>query len=714
MKTVLPTRQAMAPKLALPPLLVALWQCCCLRSAHAVTRIGTDLRFLGKQLEAEASRSRSQGRSNRQAQGVGLELKADAAAAALYQVDSSAYTMFHSPADGMTMSMDPASNMLKLHMGEDPSAGMAWGSLKDNLDKTGWIELFIETEASTRVANEIKMYAAGFIEGVMSGPRMSQFYSNFYTIAERVEGAAETLDNVKALFKDEMEYVQKQTHFHGQPNAGVPPADPYWRQGRAVMHQLYGIRDGYNAAAKLAGQEAITIMDVWMINSHAQLPELMEAYKPDAISSRQKFRAHTHGHSPPPLNPTPVAEQGIHTDITRPENSYPEDDSAPATAPMESLGFLQLGQSSAGAAGNQSVNASAVDDAWVKRIAKHGRCSALVRLTAESADLLVGHSTWSDYSKMTRMFKYYNFGLPGAETAASVVSMSSYPGCVSSTDNYYLLNSGLVVMDTSIEVLDNSVYDRVDDKVPSFMHTMMVNRLAKTGSHWASLYSSRTRQTNSAHWLIVDYNLFVPGERVSGNTLWAVEQVPGLTHKADVSELLNLQGYWAGYNRPYFPDERVLTGHKQAEATYGSLFSYDNNPRAGIFKKFGPNVQNLVGMRTLMNRNKYPNEGTLPSRPEHAVSSRMDLDPLGGALPNGGIDAKVTSRCLFRLLQCQAISGPTHDDQPVFSWGDSSPGGAQLWPGWPHMGLPDNWDFSWVQMSPTAALPSLHDLPTCS
>lgn len=352
-----------------------------------------------------------------------------------------------------------------------------------------------------------------------------------------------------------------------------------------------------------------------------------------------------------------------------------------------------------------------VDKDWERRISKHGHCTGFVRVGPEQNDLLVGHTTWSDYSTMTRMFKYYHFSLPGSEATANVIGFSSYPGCISSTDDWYQMDNGLVVMDTSLEVIDGAVYDRVDDKVPPFMHVMAVNRMAATGSHWASLMQERSQNSNSAQWLVVDYNLFVPGQRVPGNTLWAVEQVPGLTHKADVSEVLNLNGYWASYNRPYFPDVRALSGHKEAEREYGPLYSYANNPRASIFKKIGPNVADLFSMRSAMNRNTFPKEGTTPSSPSHAISARYDLDPDGGAFPNGGIDAKVTNRCLFRMLQCQAVSGPTHDTQPVFRW--TADNGLDIFPGWPHIGMPDIFNFDWVQMSPSGPLPALADTGTC-
>jgi len=115
-----------------------------------------------------------------------------------------------------------------------------------------------------------------------------------------------------------------------------------------------------------------------------------------------------------------------------------------------------------------------------------------------------------------------------------------------------------------------------------------------------------------------------------------------------------------------------------------------------------------MDMRGVMNRNKWPNEGVLPSEPGHAVSARMDL--AFSKIPNGGIDAKVVNRCLLRTMQAQAISGPTHASQPIFKWMDS---GAEMMAGWPHMGMPDEYNFDWVQMTPTAELKHLVDIDEC-
>merc|ERR1712232_497953 len=81
------------------------------------------------------------------------------------------------------------------------------------------------------------------------------------------------------------------------------------------------------------------------------------------------------------------------------------------------------------------INATELDDKhWERRLAESGHCSALIRVIKDNQDLYMGHTTWDDYSKMTRIFKYYNFPFDGAATMAEKIAFSSYPGTISSTD----------------------------------------------------------------------------------------------------------------------------------------------------------------------------------------------------------------------------------------------------------------------------------------
>merc|ERR1719265_1450556 len=88
--------------------------------------------------------------------------------------------------------------------------------------------------------------------------------------------------------------------------------------------------------------------------------------------------------------------------------------------------------------------------------------------------------------------------------------------------------------------------------------------------------------------------------------------------------------------------------------------------------------------------------------PRFAISARDDLKDSGhtdsNGSPDGGVDAKVTSSCLFRKLTAQAISSPSHTQLPAFRWTRTD--GSDVWPGYPHEGLPNVADFDWVQVQP--------------
>jgi hypothetical protein len=68
---------------------------------------------------------------------------------------------------------------------------------------------------------------------------------------------------------------------------------------------------------------------------------------------------------------------------------------------------------------------------------------------------------------MLRIIKRYNFAyrLTAAKDSrfvpAESISMSSYPGMLFSMDDYYLMSSGLAVMETTIENYNNDLWKNV-------------------------------------------------------------------------------------------------------------------------------------------------------------------------------------------------------------------------------------------------------------
>lgn len=61
------------------------------------------------------------------------------------------------------------------------------------------------------------------------------------------------------------------------------------------------------------------------------------------------------------------------------------------------------------------------DELFLRKLMK-SHCSAFVKLVLENKkikDLLIGHSTWDDYSEMLRVYKHYDLGLLGTRKEES-------------------------------------------------------------------------------------------------------------------------------------------------------------------------------------------------------------------------------------------------------------------------------------------------------
>ncbi len=197
----------------------------------------------------------------------------------------------------------------------------------------------------------------------------------------------------------------------------------------------------------------------------------------------------------------------------------------------------------------------------------------------------------------------------------------------------------------------------------------------------------------------------LPYQPIAPNTLWVVEAIPGRVEARDESETLQKDGFWGSANRPAFIETRHDSGYDSAEKSHGNLYSSTQNPRMLILAAEKP--ETLGGMRDLMTRNTWTRASSVS--PGHAVAARFDLFALDRT-PAGAIDAKVVDRCLVKTLGVQAVSSPSHSSLPPFEWQID---GKDLFPGFPHTGLPNKWNFGWVQMSMQGISPALQDATFC-
>lgn len=115
---------------------------------------------------------------------------------------------------------------------------------------------------------------------------------------------------------------------------------------------------------------------------------------------------------------------------------------------------------------------------------------------------------------MLRIYKHYDFELLGPGNVIlgpHVLNFPSYPGVISSTDDYYIINQKMVVMETTLEILNEDVYDQVlpaDEYIPDFFRLLIANRLATGAKNWVHWLGFINSGTYNSQWMIVDLEKF--------------------------------------------------------------------------------------------------------------------------------------------------------------------------------------------------------------
>lgn len=279
------------------------------------------------------------------------------------------------------------------------------------------------------------------------------------------------------------------------------------------------------------------------------------------------------------------------------------------------------------------------------------------------------------------------------------MSFSSYPGYLPSGDDWYVTNNNMVIMETTNDVMNMSLYQYVTlDTVMYWIRVIVATRMSSTGADWVKYFAMYNSGTYNNQWMIVDYKLFTPGESLVPGTLWIAEQIPGYVISSDETSVLNDQNYWASYNIPFFPFVYNISGYPDAYKKYGNGYSYSMCPRAQIFRRDQHQVVDMESMQRMMRYNEWQTDPLSLGDACNSISARCDLNPPSNYPgPFGGTDSKITFQDLSSKIQSLAICGPTWDSQPIFAW-------TEEWQDYPHYGQPEIFDYQYEQMQPLSSL----------
>lgn len=535
----------------------------------------------------------------------------------------------------ISLKMDKSTHSLVVDTSPADTSTIASACYADKISSTGWASLKVQTSPSTDIPNHVKIYSAGFIEGLLTQKRIAEFHSNVVQLLAKDTSKPGTAAAVEKALRLSLVAWE---HFGGD-DLDTPPEDPVQKEAWAALVQLRGIRDGHNLAAYRAKRPELSAYDLLLCNAHAEIPAIAQVFGTTAAAS-------------------------LETSLLNAE---------------EATGWERWLMHRSRGSG------------YVKRVGSQG----------DARDLLVGHVTWGDYSEMTRIFKHYymNHGSP-----VSAIAMSSYPGCISSTDDYFIASNGMAAISTALGVPPQGKDAQPHtDGLPSFLRSLVAMRLSTSPQQWAKIYGFITGIAGGKQWLVVDFGQLEPRTALKDGTLFMVEALPKTVRAGDMTTDLREDGFFQAHGAPHFADIREAYGLGNGTAPV-------KQAKASSLVQNGATVSNLGDAKNfLTNSFAELGQGQIP------VSGRYDIGNPGGfgpAYPAGGIDAKLTNACLVSKLGSLAHSGPPKNiTGATFSW---EADGLPLWADWPHLGLPTTWDFAWVDAMPQGLTsPSSPDNAEC-
>jgi hypothetical protein len=386
----------------------------------------------------------------------------------------------------------------------------------------GWPVLRVVTSTSSATADAVKMTAAGYAEGFLTQKHVLDMHlrvSSMRKHSSRIQ--------LRNFISQQWERIVNR-NYTAMSSSDTRHAETLPEIVALFVAQVHGLTQGYAAAA--SAKERLDVLDILELNYDGDAFDIVQAVE----AGVQSFLS--------PVDPVRLRSSRFR-----------------ATAEQLVLSAVVA-----------SKPRTTYDlDAWVRQ-SRHGRCTAVIIASqAESSvKIWAGHNTWADYLELNRIFKTYSFALSNRNVRAAhagrpaLFSFSSYPGMITSTDDWYELSSGLLVTETTTSAVDTNVLSSLSPSngLPAWMRLSVANAVSRTAAEWASVYAAYNGGTYNCMWMVVDAKL-IKEKRDSGalkslpdlpaGALIVVEQSPKRVWSSDMTFVLRQTGVWISANRPF-------------------------------------------------------------------------------------------------------------------------------------------------------------------
>ena len=325
-------------------------------------------------------------------------------------------------------------------------------------------------------------------------------------------------------------------------------------------------------------------------------------------------------------------------------------------------------------------------------------CSALFKLKNDFSDLYFGHNTWNTYFSTIRLIKEYNFNFNNRWVRSKNIIFTSYPASLSSIDDFYITSHGLIAIETTNSMYNDSLYSEIN---PNTLFTceraMICNRISNSSKEWAENFAKYNSGTYNNQFMILDKNkVNLVNKSIEQDAFYIVETLPGLVKINNVTDIFKF-GYWSSFNLPFDKEIYDLSGLKEvidSRPEAASYLSYDMCARTKIFRRDQWSSDNLDGFMKLMRYNDYLHDPFSEGNPSYTISSRSDL---AGSC-SGAYDSKVgvLSDWNETYVKFRLIGGPTFNEElgiEPFAWENAS----ERCRNHAHNMIPDVLKFDWIE-----------------
>ena len=322
----------------------------------------------------------------------------------------------------------------------------------------------------------------------------------------------------------------------------------------------------------------------------------------------------------------------------------------------------------------------------------------MFKLKNDLSDIYFGHNTWDSVTITIRMIKEYNFNFNNRWVRSKNIIFSSYPATLSSMDDFYINSHGLISIETTNALYNDSLYKFVNpNSLFAQERAMICNRISNSSKEWAENYIKYNSGTYNNQYMILDKNkINLVNKSIEQDAFYIVETFPGIGKVNNVTDVLKF-GYWSSYNIPYDHELYNISGIKDLISKNSSKIStldYDINARAKIFRRDHHTSDSLEGFKKLLRYNNYKNDPYSEGNPALSISSRADLNNSCST----AYDAKVgvLSEMFEGKIKFYLIGSPTYSEEygiEPFTWSKI----PEKCKKYNHYLTPDTFTFDWIE-----------------